>query len=332
MEKKYIEKFVHKQGKHCGSTAIRNILNYYGISLSEEMCFGLGAGIGFAYYILPEINPPVYIAGRSNDLEIFLCKNLNIDAELKSNSNFEYVWNILKNKIDSQTPVIIWVDTYYLPYFKSPYHFSVHRVILTGYEKEYVYISDNEREEIQKVPFDAFKKARTEGTFPFPTENRYYEIKIEGKIKSLKDALRDCFLKTSEIMLFSPDENTGIRGINKMAEDILRWEETLKENWKEAAKTVYLISEKFGTGGSNFRNIYSRFLNEAGEFLKNKKIEKQAENMQEVALLWEEAMSYLKEAGKQENFSEIYKASKKLKEIAKIETEVYTQLKEVADD
>jgi hypothetical protein len=332
MSKNYIEKFVHKQGLHCGSTAMSNFFNYYGISLSEELCFGLGSGIGFGYYIFPELNPPVYITGRINDLEIFLCNNLNIEISLEANSDFDAVYNILKNKIDRKEPVIIWVDTYYLPYFKSPYHFSVHRVILIGYDEEYVYIADNEREEIQKVSFSDFKKARTEGNFPIPTENRYYEIKINKNLKPLELATRDALSKTCEIMLYSEEENNGIKGINKMAEDLLKWEEKLGENWKEAAKTVYLISEKFGTGGGNFRNIYAKFLREIAEKIKNKKIEEAAEEMGKVAKLWEEAMSHLKESSKEENFTKIKKVSKILKIIAENEKKIYTELKEATNE
>ena len=42
----------HLPGNHCGSTALRNLLGYAGVELSEEMAFGLGAGAGF-YYLTP---------------------------------------------------------------------------------------------------------------------------------------------------------------------------------------------------------------------------------------------------------------------------------------
>ena len=37
----------NKTGVHCGSVAIQNVINYYGVDYPEEMCFGLGAGLGF---------------------------------------------------------------------------------------------------------------------------------------------------------------------------------------------------------------------------------------------------------------------------------------------
>jgi hypothetical protein len=44
--------FRHRPGNHCGSTALRNVLAYHGIELSEEMAFGLGAGACFYYVAL----------------------------------------------------------------------------------------------------------------------------------------------------------------------------------------------------------------------------------------------------------------------------------------
>ena len=37
-------------GKHCETTALRRVFDYHGLSLSEEMLFGLGGGIGFVYW------------------------------------------------------------------------------------------------------------------------------------------------------------------------------------------------------------------------------------------------------------------------------------------
>ena len=46
-------------GNHCGSTALRNLLAFHGVELSEEMAFGLGAGACF-YYVA--IDGPVAVA------------------------------------------------------------------------------------------------------------------------------------------------------------------------------------------------------------------------------------------------------------------------------
>ncbi|MFZ5530271.1 MAG: BtrH N-terminal domain-containing protein, partial [Pseudomonadota bacterium] len=34
----------HRPGRHCGSSAIRDLLEFHGTTLTEAMCFGLGSG------------------------------------------------------------------------------------------------------------------------------------------------------------------------------------------------------------------------------------------------------------------------------------------------
>ena len=51
-------------GYHCWSNSIAKIYHHYGLPLSEEMLFGLGAGIGFMYW--EQKGAPPFIGGRDN--------------------------------------------------------------------------------------------------------------------------------------------------------------------------------------------------------------------------------------------------------------------------
>ena len=42
-----VANFSHQPGLHCASTALADVMRYQGHPLSEAMCFGLGAGLGF---------------------------------------------------------------------------------------------------------------------------------------------------------------------------------------------------------------------------------------------------------------------------------------------
>ena len=61
--------YVHPPGNHCGSTALRNLLGFHGVELSEEMAFGLGAGAGFYYLALDDTSPSRWFNGRTARLE-----------------------------------------------------------------------------------------------------------------------------------------------------------------------------------------------------------------------------------------------------------------------
>ncbi len=59
----------HVPGNHCGSTALRNLLAFHGVEISEEMAFGLGAGACFYYVVLDEHSPSRFTNGRAARLE-----------------------------------------------------------------------------------------------------------------------------------------------------------------------------------------------------------------------------------------------------------------------
>src|SRR3954468_19434755 len=61
--------FVHAPGHHCGSTALRNLLAFHGVELSEEMAFGLGAGASFYYLALDDASPSRWFNGRTARVE-----------------------------------------------------------------------------------------------------------------------------------------------------------------------------------------------------------------------------------------------------------------------
>jgi len=58
-------------GEHCGSTAMRNLVNHYTKSnFTEEEIFGFGAGLNFIYLVHENIQPSIFINGRSTSMEV----------------------------------------------------------------------------------------------------------------------------------------------------------------------------------------------------------------------------------------------------------------------
>ena len=53
--------YTHTPGQHCGSTALRNLLAFHGVQITEEMAFGLGAGACFYYVALEEASPSALV-------------------------------------------------------------------------------------------------------------------------------------------------------------------------------------------------------------------------------------------------------------------------------
>ncbi len=46
--KTLVNDYPHRTGEHCASTALRNILRFHGVEISEPIIMGLSNGLGFA--------------------------------------------------------------------------------------------------------------------------------------------------------------------------------------------------------------------------------------------------------------------------------------------
>ena len=58
-------------------------------------------------------------------------------------------------------------------------------------------------------------------------------------------------------------EISGMPAVRRLAAEAASWPETAPD-WQWCARFGYQVIEKRGTGGGNFRLMYSRFLEEAG--------------------------------------------------------------------
>ena len=76
--------YPHRKAVHCGSGTLASALAHRGLSLSEPMVFGLGAGLGFA---LHEGEPPQqasrFFVGRSPSFEQDLCASLGAELTVE---------------------------------------------------------------------------------------------------------------------------------------------------------------------------------------------------------------------------------------------------------
>ena len=80
-----VTSYEHRQGAHCETGTVTNILNHYGLPISEAMVFGVGAGIFFGYVKLKSFNfPKVINRSRPCSLLKGVPKRLAIKGEWRS--------------------------------------------------------------------------------------------------------------------------------------------------------------------------------------------------------------------------------------------------------
>ena len=142
--------YTHTPGHHCGSTALRNLLAFHGVEISEEMAFGLGAGACFYYVTLEDASPSRWFNGRTARLEENFDELTGAALELRTFEEGDGdAWEAARAEVDAGNPVLLLTDLYYLDHYGNSAHFPGHAVVLAGYDEEVAHLSDTGFEELQ---------------------------------------------------------------------------------------------------------------------------------------------------------------------------------------
>ena len=166
----------HVPGHHCGSTALRNLLAFHGVEISEEMAFGLGAGACFYYVVLDESSPSRFTNGRAARLEENFLELTEVPLRLRTDKDPETSWEMAKADIDAGRPALLLTDLYYLDHYGRSAHFPGHAVVLAGYDDELAWLSDTAFEDLQTTSLVSLKEARHSQQPIFPLEGHVIDL------------------------------------------------------------------------------------------------------------------------------------------------------------
>jgi hypothetical protein len=254
----------HVPGNHCGSTALRNLLAFHGLELSEEMAFGLGAGACFYYVTIPDQSPSRFTNGRVSRLEENFVELTGVPLRLETSDDPNQSWSIARSVIDSGRPVLLLTDLYHLDHYGRSAHFPGHAVVLAGYDDEVAYLSDTAFEELQRTRLENLALARHESLPVFPLDGHAFHLPEGEPLGDPRDAAPRAVERAARQML-EPElgDYQGLPAMRRFAAEIGNWPEAA-EDWQWCARFNYQVIERRGTGGGNFRLMYSRFLDEAG--------------------------------------------------------------------
>ncbi|MFH1288434.1 MAG: BtrH N-terminal domain-containing protein [bacterium] len=293
-EKLIIKDFNYFGGKHCETAAIKHILDYRGLNLSEEMLLGLGGGIGFIYWYM-KMMPAPFIGTRNSkvgDCTLNICKRIGAEAKIFQTSSTEKGHTELKKLLRQNEPAHIMADMAYFPYFAMPEgaHFGGHAVTVFGIDEteNKVYIADRCKKAVT-VTIDELKKARGSKFQPFAPKNKLLKIKYPSKIKNLEKGITGAINDCCKNMLNPPIKNIGFSGIQKWANLVPNWPKQFKGmNLLVCLFNTFMYIEIGGTGGSGFRPMYSKFLKEASVILNKPGLNEPADMFIQSAKLWTE--------------------------------------------
>ncbi len=259
-----ILKWNNLTGVHCGSSAIRNVINFFGVDYPEEICFGIGCGLGFFYNKLSKSKPSEVIHLRAPNMEpIFFSHQSKKKVEWISEKNNEIAEDKLILELKRNHPVFLQTDLYYLKYYNSNIHFPGHVVVCVGYDskKDNFYLSDTNFNELQVVSSKDLSLARSSKAEPYPLNYNWFSIESFKPFQNLKKQLEISIKLNSENFI---NGQNSLRGTSSIF-SILDWIGNFHtwSHYKDSAnifKFAYQIIVKRGSKGSGFRCIYSDFL------------------------------------------------------------------------
>ena len=254
----------HVPGRHCGSTALRNLLSFHSVEISEEMALGLGAGVSFYYVPIEGQSPSRFINGRVGRLEEQFVELTGAPIRLDTFDDPGSSWEAARATVDAERPAILLTDLYYLDHYGSSAHFPGHAVVLAGYDAEVAYLSDTSFEELQTTRLESLARARHGDHPAFPLRGHMFTVPDGAGLGALPDASERAIERNARQMIEPPmGEYEGLPALRRFAAEVGEWPGTV-DDWQWCARFSYQVIERRGTGGGNFRLMYSRFLEEVG--------------------------------------------------------------------
>lgn len=261
---KMVPGYRHVPGHHCGSTALRNLVAFHGLDLSEEMAFGLGAGACFYYVVLEGQSPSRFTNGRVARLEEQFVELTGAPLRLETSEEPQASWEQARGVVDSGRPAILLTDLYHLDHYGRSAHFPGHAVVLAGYDGEVAYLSDTAFEELQTTRLENLALARHEKHPAYPLSGHMLHVPDGAALGDLREGIPRAVERAARQML-EPElgEFQGIPALGRFADEVGDWPEAAGD-WQWCARFGYQVIERRGTGGGNFRLMYARFLEQAG--------------------------------------------------------------------
>ncbi|MCK7512265.1 MAG: BtrH N-terminal domain-containing protein [Desulfobacterales bacterium] len=176
-ENQIIPGYRHQPGFHCASSAIRNVLEFWGIKVSEPTVIGLGRAPGFFYLILNQL-PSRLVHMRCLALEDNFFRAVGLKFQWRETENAAEATRHAKASVDRGLPVLVQTDIAYLPYFNTDQHFPGHAVVICGYndKKGEFYVSDTLHPETLAVAITDMERARSAAFPPFVLKNKSFVL------------------------------------------------------------------------------------------------------------------------------------------------------------
>jgi len=304
---------IHKLGSHCTTAAMHDILAYAGADYSEDLCFGLGCGLGFSYYKIPDM--PLYsFNGRTRYLERMLCSIIGVEYEIFPEISNDEMWNLFVYASNNNIPLLLSLDWNHIDYLVQRFRGAItDKILLAEHNNILVRASDKDAcfveyfsNKLHVIPRDTLLMALNSKIEKKAIANLFYFFHIPEAFIEISIALINAIYYNMHDMLFGFGSNFGLTGMKKFFAEFLRWPDIMSsDEFKRNCIMAFTSFEKWGNGGGNFRLMYSRFLKAASEILKDKVLLEIANAYGDLSRNWKLFSHLLEEISQKDNFDGI---------------------------
>jgi hypothetical protein len=301
--------FPHRRAGHCGSGAYRDLLEFHGLSwsdepLSEAMVFGLSGGLGCFFYELPDLDPPFYLVGRTGGLERDICEHLGIGLDVRRTDDGDEAWRWLRDELDEGHPTMVNADIKELDYLRVNLSNTMHDIVVTGYDEEagVALVADNDRDEIQHCALESLARARGSNGFPGSSRHATWVMRFPDRLPDPREAIERALhraaanMREEGVALGSVGHGSGLDHVERFAASYVAWPERFGDRLPRTLKGLWVFIVKAGTGGAMFRSLQAQFLRESSELLGDHRLATAAGVYEELAATWR-ALAETGEAG-----------------------------------
>lgn len=285
---------MHSLGSNCNTNAIRTIMQYYGYSLDEDVVFGLGSGLGFIYQYYSN-NESYFLSGKNESLELNIATLFSGTVISHSFDDPDRAWQEAKAYVDMGIPIILDLSITHLPYF-GPYleeikniGFGLHNAILAGYdEKEQtVMLLDHRWSKPQVIPMQMFRESRNIQNVEVNPRGAFRAFVLPSPPSTIDDEIEYALRLNISRLLYPFAFKMGLPGLKMFYREVNTMAKVgLNDDSRKAIGTFATLMEKLGTGGGNFRRMYSNFLKKISKIDRFSPLKQIGKQYSECAMMW----------------------------------------------
>jgi hypothetical protein len=210
--------------------------NKTGIRLPDYLLLFISGLLGFVYIKNKNAPTPRMVFWGSNLAKYqygTLAEIVGFQWQMVSNRSFSFTLKRAKEYVDQDiAPLLGVLDMYHLPYYEKFYHkihVPIHYVLMVGYDEEQkaVLVMDCDRPDVQEVSYNDLEQAWNVNIPGLGKKNTLYTFEFNKQVSDVESIARNGLQKRAYEMLKAPTSILGLKGMRKLARELVLWPDDL---------------------------------------------------------------------------------------------------------